>query len=473
MLDQIEMASRRYKQIAPSTGGEMALSQADQLAQWLERPVCNITESLLTRPGFRRHAFWPIKRLTGELDCPEREAVRAVENSLVCCAEALQTFARNDAIWQQLHRMGRYGGEVVFGDPIALDGSPDAPAPVGFRQMECIASRPWHDLASVSDYFRPTSGLNLAERDGLKLATFLPYFNRTLRTPGDFISRCMEIRIDHWRQLIHKFYIRCHTAQQRVDLNFGSSWKELQDAHSELSRNIDLLHEMISFGAEAQVRDSCIALLQIYAGFRPNADWDWLGLCSQMASGVADYSYRVKQRNEWEIPERAAAALVDIADIACRQSPDDLIDEKRRSKRLVLIEEERRGYFDGEPIEASNGDDNWHGTGNFCWELLWVLAERAQTKQSVDAMHLSNHKNRKPPTVQAVKDRRSGLKKRIVTALNDSIIQAGRGTYRLDLPADEICLLGWFSEDRLGVLCPSGPKRFTTESLKNLADRVI
>ena len=94
MLDQLQMAIRRYEQIAPNPGSAMTLSQANQLADWLERQVCRITESLLTRPGFRRRVRWPIERLTGQIDCPERGAVMAVDELFVRCASALQALAQ-------------------------------------------------------------------------------------------------------------------------------------------------------------------------------------------------------------------------------------------------------------------------------------------------------------------------------------------------------------------------------------------
>ena len=212
MLDQLQMAIRRYEQIAPSPGCDMTLSQADQLADWLERQVSGITASLLTRPSFRRRVQWPIERLTGEIDCPEREAVIAVASSLLRFAAALQSLAKTDAISQQLLRLGPHGEEVRMGDPRALDGTDGTtalpPRPLGLQGIEFIASRPWRDLASSWDYFHPTSQLNLTESDDLEWAHFLPYVNRQLRVPGDFITRCMEIRVDHWRGILHRFFIR-------------------------------------------------------------------------------------------------------------------------------------------------------------------------------------------------------------------------------------------------------------------------
>ena len=159
MLDELQMAIRRYERIAPNPGSDMTSSQAELLADWLERQVSRVTESLLTRPGFRRRVRWPIERLTGEVDCPERQAVMAVDELLVRCASALSSLAQSDVISQQLLRLGPHGEDVREGNRRALDGAPDdsslPPTPLGFRGVEFIASRPWRDLTSPWDYFHP------------------------------------------------------------------------------------------------------------------------------------------------------------------------------------------------------------------------------------------------------------------------------------------------------------------------------
>ena len=465
MLDELQMAIRRYEQIAPSPGSDMTLSQAKLLADWLERQVSRITESLLTRPGFRRRVRWPIERLTGDVDCPERDAVMAVDDTLVRCASALSSVAQSDAISEQLLRLGPFGEEVSEGDLRALDGVPEdssiPPTPLGFRGVEFIASRPWRDLTSPWDYFHPTSQLNLTEPDNRQWGHFLPYVNHNLRVPGDFITRCMEIRVNHWRDMLHRFFIRCHTAKQRADVDLGSQWTELESIRSELRTRIDELRQLSLLGQEARVRDSCIVLLQFHAGFHQSTDISWLGEVARMVAGAADIPHRVTRRQEWDVPERAAAALIDIAEIARRQPPDELIEEMKATKRLVLIEEQRQGFFDGTAIERNDQRVFWHGRDDLMWELLWTLADRAGVRRSVDCYCLSNRKAqepREPPSLQAVKDRRSELKKLIVPELNQLIEGAGRGTYRLRLEPEDICLLGWFNAERLDVLSPLPPR---------------
>ena len=465
MLDELELAIRRYEQIAPNAGNKMTQSQADQLSDWLSGQVGGITASLLTKPGFRQRARWPIERLTGEINCPEREAVLAVDRSLERCARELCSIAQTDVISTELLHIGPYQNEVEEGDASALDSVPEGsslpPTPLGFRGVEFVAGRPWRDLASAWDYFRPTSQYNLSEPDDLQHAVFLPAVHRLLRAPGDFITRCMEIRIKIWRNLLHRFFIRCHTARQNANVDLGKRWSHLNDIRSQLDDRINELHHLSRPKREFQVRDSCIALLQIHAGFHRDTDLSWLGPVSEMVKGVFDIPDRITRYKQWDVPERAVAALRDVADIVRHQRPEDLIEEMKGTKRLVLIEEQRQGFLDRVPIESGDLDVNWHGRDSLLWELLWTLADRARARRSVDCDCLSNPKSREaqsPPSAQAVKDRRSNLKKLIIPDLNELIVDAGPGTYRLQLDPDDVCLLGWFEEERLGVLPRETPR---------------
>lgn len=465
MLDQLQMTIRHYERIAQNAGSEMSQSQADLLSDWLKRRVGRLIASLLTRPGFRRRVRWPIERLTGEPDCPERAAVLAVDEALVSFACALRAIAQTDAVSQQLMRLGPHLGKVEEGDPRALDAVPEGqstqPTPLGLGAVDFVAGRPWRDLASAEDYFGPRSQLNFKEPQGKQFDNFSPFVNKRLRAPGDFISRCLDIRVDHWHGVLQRFSARCHRARQIANADLGTQWTELNDLRLELNRRINELQRLSLLEPDAQVRDSCIALLQIQVGFHPETDLGWLGPVAGMAADACCIPHHVSQMRRWDVPERVAEALLDIDGIVRDQPPEDLIEEMKATKRLVLVEERRQAFIDGVPIEADNKVANWHGPDGLLWELLWTLADRARVPRSVDRYCLSNRKARDtqdPPSSQAVKDRRSDLKKLIVPELNKLIVDAGRGTYRLALDPDEICLLGWHYEERLDVLPHTVPR---------------
>jgi hypothetical protein len=108
-----------------------------------------------------------------------------------------------------------------------------------------------------------------------------------------------------------------------------------------------------------------------------------------MMAGAADIPYRVTRMRQWDVPERAVAALIDIADLVRRpKAPEDLIEEMKSTKQLVLIEEQREGFLNGKSINAS-AKVSWH-KADLQWEFLWTLADRALLKRSVDRSCLSN-----------------------------------------------------------------------------------
>ena len=71
MLNQLQMAKRKFETIRPDAGSPKNLFQAEKLAEWLENDVCGITEELVRGKHFQSLARWPIDRLTRENTCEE------------------------------------------------------------------------------------------------------------------------------------------------------------------------------------------------------------------------------------------------------------------------------------------------------------------------------------------------------------------------------------------------------------------
>ena len=82
-------------------------------------------------------------------------------------------------------------------------------------------------------------------------------------------------------------------------------------------------------------------------------------------------------------------------------------------------------------------------------ETLEFRQERAKTRKAVDRFNLSGASSE-----DAIKHRRSRLKKLIPSDLNEQIESAGRRTYRLSLDPGEIALLRSEAEERLVDFVP-------------------
>jgi hypothetical protein len=280
--------------------------------------VAEVTATLPTRPGFRRHARWPLVCLTGESDCSERTAVLAVDEGLVRCATALSKIARRPEIWKQLLKLGPYQEEVPEGDPRAVDEQSkqetSAPTPLGLRYVESTMDRPWRDLVSANDYFGPVAQFNYLEDDGFQHGEVMHFLVKGLRVPGDFVSRCMEIRIKHCLSGLQQFWVRCDTARRSAGIELQPERSESSELFSRLIEQYKDLRSTCLEREEARLRDSCIALLQIYIGFREHADVDWLGPVAILAANASGIPDSVANRHEWDVPERAARALIDVED---------------------------------------------------------------------------------------------------------------------------------------------------------------
>lgn len=448
MFDRMEAACRRYQHLAPNPGAAMTHSQADQLCDWLQRDAGQVVENLLERPEFRRRARWPIEHLIDDVTCSERRLVLDVDRTLIEIARQLSSIARQEPIWNHLLHLGPYQEEVADYVTQMLDmcaGETVTSLPLDLAEVEFIASRPWRDLASANDYFHPTSQMNLRDEKWEQWSVFTPFFNRKLAVPGDFISRCLEIRIDHWRQALDRFAIRCDTARRRAGAIRGPSWQLLDERRLELQTACDKLRVLCFEGNEVRLRDSCIALLQVHAGFHPNTDLSWLGPVARLAGTAAIFQHHVGQQLRWDVPERIAAALTDVAGTFRRpRDPEDVIEEKKRTTRLVLVEEPRQGFLDGEPIEEEE-PTVWYDR-QALWEFIWELAEKAQRKRKVDRMTFSG---RQDVSAGALKNRRSDLKNQIVPSLDELIVTSGTGSYSLILAPKDICLLVSNAEETL------------------------
>ncbi|MDM4015111.1 hypothetical protein [Roseiconus lacunae] len=462
MIDNIQLAIRKYQRFVPDPSLEMSNTLAMQLSEWLEFDVGRVVDRLLERPDFRNRVRWPLdflahdQRGRNQLTTQHRELLLDVDGRIVNLARELVTLAESERFARLLEQPGRQEAEARGNEPSGWE------LQSGLSKMRDVAERTWDDLVSARDYFHPAQPP--VGPGNLQHGSFLPYLQPRLRPPGDFVSRCAEVRIRELIEDVEKFYRRLWDLHRVNNLQADSELAASGELLQGLRERFAELRRVCFDGRDARFRDSCIALFQVYVGFRQNLSFEWLGLPTEYYQRIADLPHRVERRHLWDVPERAFEALNEILEVARRAvPPDEVIEEQKAKKRLVLVEEQRSVFLDG--ARADTGRDvAWHGKHSLQWELLWTLADRAMVRRNVDGYDLSNPKSTppgedgsrllEPLSHQAVKDRRSGLKKLISNELNAMVESAGPGTYRLNLEPNEICLLGWFTEERLGELDP-------------------
>lgn len=451
MFDHLEVAWRRFERIRPAATPCSAW-QAQELSLWLQTEVCQVVEDLVQRPDFRRRARWPLQELGPGANSEERSLVDAADGALVECARRLAAGAHQPANRGALLRIGPYNALLPQGDSGGQESNnvdtSGLPIPLGLPTIEFIAGRPWHDLVSRNDYFYPVSDLNLFDRKRylgpasahVQIGEFLPYCNPRLRLLGDFVSRTLLIRIEYWQSILQRFLVRCQSAQQILDPQSDSWWR---DAVESLHRSTEAYEELCQrclAGNEGRVRGACILLLQVYATYRPRAELTWLGVplgTQRQAGNIRD---RLERRFDTSIGEQVAAALLEVTPFY-RSSPsaEDILAEKVCAHALVVVmgRVQQKVHWYGNLVNT-----DW-STQRAQWDFFTTLVERAKTGQGVDASNLSGD----APT--RLKDRRSRLKTLLPEDLDARIRVAGRGTYKLNLRPEEICLLQYQEDERL------------------------
>jgi len=121
---------------------------------------------------------------------------------------------------------------------------------------------------------------------------------------------------------------------------------------------------------------------------------------------------------------------------------DSSLEAKCRSQPLVLVmgRGRREVYWQGQRLDV---DWSIHQAP---WDLLATLAERACSLQGADTFDLEGGRRSR------LKDRRHRLIRFLPASLNEKIHPAGRGTYKLALRPEEICLLQYAEAERLAEL---------------------
>ena len=400
---------------------------------------------------FQSLARWPIDRLTRENMCEERALVEATDRSLIDCAAAHRQFAIQPEHLQRLLRLGTSAELLQEDDPRGQDSVATTeqghPVPLGLAAVEFIATRPWRDLVEKYDYFHVVMELNLKDDPAkaagkrVQLGIFTPYVNPRLQSLGDFVSRAMLIRVEHWMDVLHKFRMRCHNTLTLNHVEGGPLWEVAGKATSTLQQNYESLKALCCDGRQARLRQSCIVLVQIYAGFKPKADLTWLGLPAEYASATQAIPYYARHRRDDSTAEQAALALIEISDMfQKRADPETILAEAKERYQLVLVSGlgVQQLYWKGQL-----SDTKW----DVCpalWEFLWALCEKAKVGQGVDTCSWGIEE-----ATASLKDRKYRLKGLLPEELHQRIVASGAGTYKLGLAPKEICLLVYSEKEVL------------------------
>ncbi|MFL5531741.1 MAG: hypothetical protein ACJ8BC_07175 [Gemmatimonadales bacterium] len=432
-MDRLQLAQAWYARVAPRPGEDLDAARSDELERWLAEAVCPVTEDLARNEDFRQLARWPLQHLVAEAATPERQLVDEMDRNLVHLARTLtEVTARPDllALWQ--HRGAQTSGATGERD-----------WEVDREQVERVAGRPWRDLVAWEDYLHPCRGLHAARPGEVQpgeLDAFDPLTQPALGQPGDYVSRLLWLRLGYWLVPLRRQLGRCLGLLGQRDQQATAAVESLGMSWTALEQRVGALEAICRAGTQARLRDSCAALTQVLAGYGTCPDLDWLGLPAGMVQAQRPL-IRLCCRRPLCLPgalERVAAALVDVRPLYQPAPAEDVVALAVSTRALVLRESPRALYWQGQPVEAP-----WEANP-LLWELLWTLASRARRGQAVDRFALSNSDSER-----AIVDRRSRLGRLLPRSLDERIRSAGRRSYRLELPPEQVALFCVEEEERV------------------------
>lgn len=439
-MDLVELVLRQYQRLAPPTDRAPTSEESDALENWLSASVCRIAGDLFRREDFQKLAKWPLAAFDYDADSPQRRLLRAVDTGLIEFARALVRLAELPSVMPLLVDFeARWPRPRPAESWLMRKGAGGMPS---IAAVETIASRPWFDLAAPEEFFHPCRQLNTTLSEP-RLDLFDQFASPKLPLLGDFVTRSIFLRTDYWREQLERLYGACVVAL--------SLWgdvsliEEALTARTVLEGSLQELTSACLTEPAFRLRECAISLVQIYNAYAATPNLEWLGVPADMIETERVFTRTLVRQEVCNAAavEQIVAALMGAAEMY--RTADDGREKLAKAvaeKTLVLVDSPRRAFWNSRRIDV-----DWERKP-MLWELFWELASRAQRGLPVDRELLSNKKSER-----AIRDRRSDLGSLLPSELNKRIISAGRYTYRLKLPPEDVVMfvhedeVRWMEED--------------------------
>ena len=447
MLDRLEAAVRDYDRVRQA-GCNDSLRGAEALSFWIQDKVCPVVDQLLARPDFRKLARWPLDQLDKLANSEARDLVENVENALVASAKRLVDLSQTPVLQRFITGLAA-GKEHVpsaeasaNGDPVELPPGTRRPSK---RRLTSLPRNPGETSFAFTTISTrsPISTLSI-ERPGwaqTAIMSRLPvsghFYVPNCSCPVTSSSDTLMIRIAYWRDVLLRVQQRFEGALRQA--KDTARLKETREAVCGIREPLERLEAICLHDPQSPLRQACITLVQVYAAYRKQADFSWLGAVGEMAGNAASIRYSVDQCADTAITDHVAAALAEVAGLyRSEPDPEDVIQENCRKVPLVIVDGRGRRelYWHGELVDA-----DWE-TSARAWTLMVALAANARRGQGVDAAS---------DLGISLKDAKYDLKRLLPSELFD-LIKTRRGVYRLTLPRDKLFAVGFDQVDRLTEL---------------------
>jgi len=459
-MDRLELARRKYQRIAPGPL-ELDEEKSDEIEAWLREYVVPLVSDLQRNPAFRRYVKFGVERLAAETDVPERQQVVAVSDALAACASEVAKLGDREEDRENV----RGGDNPPESDALGHEVRLRTPQTIEIEDSRWIvgkmAERPWFDLVSSMDFPYHSGRLYVTSEDS-RFHRLFHSFQHDIPVLGDGVTRLLFARLDFWVYHLKRVWHQVMGQSPRSSDGRNHSHDRLFAAMLQVDQCVEELKTTCFRGNDAQMRDSCCALMQVYAAFHSKPRIPWLDLpeshcqvsgkmlrvqfrrrgelieCERVDAGrIREIGRREASLIDIESVHTILAAIEDVAELYRRDLfPEEIIDEARSRYRLVVVAQPRMAFFDGVKL-----DIDWNRQGRL-WELCQLLAEHGERLECVDRHHLSGS-----PRPHAFTNLKSRLC-RILMESDDSpngpatqlaaLIENVEGEMRLDLPPNKI-----------------------------------
>jgi len=392
-----------------------------------------------------------------EAGTPERELVDATDAALVTLARALCGLARLRTAQRRIEEAESSArsdvndaGEGSAADTRKVESIPFVERPLFLLgQVEEIADRFWSDLVCTRDYFEPTGGWMVKQKksrnspasgeeskaaDYRQPGEFVVALNPDLRAGGDFVSRCLCIRVDGLRDTLARFRKQCGQLLPTSSRHLAKRWDEIEKSWVELCESVDQLRQVCLQSADRPLRDACIVLTQVYAAFHSQPDVGWLGLTEDLVQrATAIIRYRFTRTRDVELAERTAVALGQLRSLYIdKDEQQSAVEEAIATGGLVVVSLPPAVYWEGKLINVQ-----WHQHRQG-WECLSRLAKKARLRAALEVKDLYEDKVVSESALAMVVNR---LKKLLPASLSKHIIPSRSPSgYLLDVEHERLHL---------------------------------
>lgn len=453
-MDPWKEVARRYERLIRGFESRSSLEEPlnstfftsheqSQLTQWLTDHVVPLAASFAERARFRSLATWSLRNLCPGSQTAARQAIvefQAAFQSAVECLHSLvklKSVAKLATAIPSQHTVQKEVTEIQAGKTPRTLSRRVSEVP-GFelmmQQLHGLLANQESELFRSEDFFRTQPEfVQDANGDMIQNGILVTGLWSRLEPLGDLIARSGRQRIESLLNLLEATRRAIHSLEIPASVKKSPKFQIERTAHTDLQHAWARLRELAFEDAESGLRDSCSAVTQVYAAYGATPDLQWLGLPEDQtlrnSAGLPVFLRGSQARNLFDRIARSVQDLGLVYDST--ELKTSVQDEAIATGALVLIEADRRAYWDKTQIALGKGDNNWR--------FLWLLADHARNKRSVTLNDLFPNDELGPSAISTAWGR---LSNKLPISLED-LVKSDRNqkrAYRLNLDSDRIHL---------------------------------